>query len=152
MKTRLISVSLIVAIAALLAVAKETKESSGTAPTLKVHPKVFNLITSWVSDSEEPVVTEINLDAVEKNGNEFNDDDLVADGEWTRAKIDNGGFMRYRVLSGKGNQYKIEYQENGGGSLTAAAMIEASIEKRDVRKDGKPVSLRVLRVLGISSK
>ena len=35
---------------------------------LKIHPKVFNMISSWISDSESPVATEINLDAVEKNG------------------------------------------------------------------------------------
>ena len=28
------------------------------------------MINCWISDSESPVVTEINLDAVEKNGNE----------------------------------------------------------------------------------
>jgi hypothetical protein len=33
---------------------------------LKIHPKVFSMINCWISDSESPVVTEINLDAVEK--------------------------------------------------------------------------------------
>src|SRR5882724_5094487 len=42
----------------------------------KIHPKVFRMITCWVSDSESPVVTEINLDAVEKNRNEFNQDGM----------------------------------------------------------------------------
>jgi hypothetical protein len=54
--------------------------------------------------------------------------------------------MRYRLLEGKGNHYKIEYQENGGGTLTTASIIEFSIEKRDIRRDGKPASIRVLRV------
>jgi hypothetical protein len=31
--------------------------------------------------------------------------------------------MRYRVLESKGGHYKIEYQENGGGTLTAASII-----------------------------
>src|SRR2546430_474437 len=52
--------------------------------TLKIHPKVFSMIDCWVSDSESPVVTEINLDAVEKNGNEFNQDRVSQDGEWMR--------------------------------------------------------------------
>src|SRR5947207_62613 len=34
---------------------------------LKIHPKVFSMINCWISDSESPVVTEINLDAVENN-------------------------------------------------------------------------------------
>src|ERR1051325_6226548 len=43
---------------------------------LEIHPKVFNMIDCWVSDSESPVVTEINLNAAEKNGNQFNEDGL----------------------------------------------------------------------------
>ena len=35
---------------------------------LKIHPKVFSMINCWISDSESPVLTEINLDAVEKTG------------------------------------------------------------------------------------
>src|SRR5438067_6153878 len=54
---------------------------------LKIHPKVFNMIDCWVSDSESPVVTEINLDAVEKNGNQFNRDGMSEDGEWLRFSL-----------------------------------------------------------------
>jgi hypothetical protein len=78
---------------------------------LKVHPKVFNMIDCWVSDSESPVATEINLNALEKNGNQFNEDGLKQDGDWLIYSLpDTGGFMRYRVLEAKGNHYKIEYQ------------------------------------------
>src|SRR4030095_15201201 len=87
---------------------------------LKIHPKVFSMINCWISDSESPVVTEINLDAVEKDGNEFNQD-----GQWFQSPgADSNGFMRYRVLESKGNHYKVEYQENGGGTLTTASTIE----------------------------
>lgn len=120
---------------------------------LKIHPKVFNMIDCWVSDSESPVVTEINLDAVGKNGNQFNQDGVSEDGEWLRFSLpDTGGFMRYRVLESKGNHYKIEYQENGGGSLTTASVIEFDIVKRDVRRDGKPISVRALRVTSYNQK
>jgi hypothetical protein len=51
-----------------------------TSP-LRVHPKVFRMINCWTSDAESPAVTEINLDAVEKNGNEFNQDGLKQQGE-----------------------------------------------------------------------
>jgi hypothetical protein len=120
---------------------------------LKIHPKVFNMIDCWVSDSESPVVTEINLDAVEKNGNQFNRDDVSQDGEWLRASLpDTSGFMRYRVLESKGNHYKIEYQENGGGTLTTASVIEFDVVKRDVRREGKPLSVRVVRVTSYNQK
>ena len=128
--------------------------AAGKTSALKIHPKVFNMIDCWISDSESPVVTEINLDAVEKNGNQFNTDDVKPDGEWTRSPTPESkeGFMRYRVLESKGNHYKVEYQENGGGTLTTASIIEFEIEKRNIRRDGKPVTIRVLRVSSYNQK
>jgi hypothetical protein len=120
---------------------------------LKIHPKVFNMIDCWISDSESPVVTEINLNAVEKNGNQFNEDGLKQDGEWlSYSSPDTGGFMRYRVLEGRGNHYKVEYQENGGGTLTTASTIEFDIDKRNIRHNGSPMTVRVLRVSSYTQK
>jgi hypothetical protein len=120
---------------------------------LKIHPKVFSMISCWISDSESPVVTEINLDAVEKNGNEFNEDGLRQQGEWLQCPVpDTTGFMRYRVPESKGNHYKVEFQENGGGTLTTASIIEFEIEKRNIHRDAKPVTIRVLRVLSYNQK
>ena len=120
---------------------------------LKIHPKVFNMIDSWISDSESPVVTEINLNAVEKNGNQFNEDGLKQDGDWLVYSVsDTGGFMRYRVLESKGSHYKIEYQENGGGTLTTASTIEFDVDKRHIRRNGSPMTIRVLRVLSYTQK
>ena len=142
-----------VSVCGILFVAAEDKNGHGAAPAFKVHPKVFNMIDCWISDSESPVVTEINLDAVEKNGNEFLDTGLRQDGEWTQCPLpDTSGFMRYRVLEAKGTHYKVEYQENGGGTLTTASIIEFSVEKRTIRRDDKPATIRVLRVLSYRSK
>jgi hypothetical protein len=128
------------------AAATETSE-------LKIHPKVFNMIDCWVSDSESPVATEINLNAVEKNGNQFNQDGLKQDGDWlVYSSSDTGGFMRYRVLEAKGNRYKVEYQENGGGTLTTASTIEFEIDKRSIRRNGSPMAVRALRVLSYTQK
>jgi len=130
----------------------DAKTASGPPP-LKVHPKIFNMIDCWLSDSESPVVTEFNLDAVESNRNEFDMDDVKPDHEWTRVNTkDDGGYMRYRVLGLKGNTYTIEYQENGGGSLTTDSKIEFVIDKRTIQYDGKPKDMRVLRVLSYKSK
>jgi len=121
--------------------------------SLKIHPKVFNMIERWISDLESPVVTEINLDAAEKNGNQFNEDGLKQDGDWlSYSAPDTGGFMRYRVVESKGNHYKVEYQENGGGTLTSASTIEFDIEKRKIRRDGSPMTIRVLRVSSYNAK
>jgi hypothetical protein len=128
--------------------------TAAPASALKIHPKVFNMIECWISDSTSPVVTEINLDAVEKNGNQFDDGEVKPDGEWTRCPVpeSNGGFMRYRVLESKGNHCKIEYQENGGGTLTTAAIIEFSIDEREIQRDGMAAKIRVLRVLSYQQK
>jgi hypothetical protein len=127
--------------------------TQSSAPTLKIHPKVFSMIDCWISDSESPVVTEINLDAVEKNGNQFNSEHVKPDGEWLRCPVpDTNGFMRYRVLESKGNHYKVEYQENGGGTLTTESIIECEIEKRNIRRDGKSMTIRVLRVSSYNQK
>jgi hypothetical protein len=75
--------------------------AAGTS-SLKIHPKVFNMIDCWISDSESPVVTEINLDAVERDANQFNGDGLKRDGDWLSYAIpDSGRFMRYRVVESK---------------------------------------------------
>ena len=65
---------------------------------------------------------------------------------------DTNGFMRYRVIESKGNHYKIEYQENGGGTLTTASIIEFDSEKRTIQRDGKPAPIRVLRVSSYNAK
>jgi len=129
-------------------------KETGGAPELKLHPKIFNLIQCWISDVESPVVTEINLDAVDKNGNEFNDDGLKVDGQWTKCPNPDSkeGFMWVRVLESKGNHYKVEYQENGGGTLTTASIIEFDIQKRNIQRDGKPMSIRVLHVTSYADK
>ncbi len=120
---------------------------------LKIHPKVFNMIECWISDSQSPVVTEINLDAVEANGNQFNQEGLKQEGDWLSYPTpDTGGFMRYRVLDAKGSHYKVEYQENGGGTLTTASTIEFDMDKRNIHRNGSPASIHVLRVTSYIQK
>src|SRR5262245_54097508 len=51
-----------------------TTSAAGQTSKFKIHPKVFSMINCWISDSESPVATEINLDAVEKHGKEMNQD------------------------------------------------------------------------------
>jgi len=132
---------------------KPATPAAAQTSALKIHPKVFSMINCWISDPESPVVTEINLDAVEKNGNEFNENGLKQDGEWLQSPApDSNGFMRYRVLESKGNHYKVAYQENGGGTLTTALIIEFDIEKRNIQRDNKPVTIRVLRVSSYNQK
>ena len=129
------------------------KKGASAELEFQIHPKVFSYVEGWLSDGESPVVTEINLDAVKLSTNQFQTDEIKEQDGWIRAKgEEDGSFRRYRVIEHKGNHYKIEYQDNGGGSLTTSATIEYSIEKREVRVDGKPKTIRVLRVTAYASK
>jgi len=129
------------------------KKGAATAPELKIHPKVFTYIEGWLSDGESPIATEINLDAVEASKNQFQPDEVQREDGWIRAKGRDGqGFIRYRVTERKRDHYKVEFQDNGGGTLTTASTIEFTVEKREVRVDGKAKTIRVLRVLSYADK
>lgn len=115
---------------------------------LVIHPTVFSLVECWLSDTTQPVVTEINLDAVQRNGNQFFGQ-IVRDGDWVSVTVDERGLHRYRVLSRDGDSYRIEFQHNGGGTLTTRAEIGFSLVTRAVVVDGKSTELRLLRVHSI---
>jgi len=152
MKLKSFPLILIILAATALCLQASDKNTPLPQPDPKIHPKVFSYIEGWLSDGETPVVTEINLDAVEVSANQFSADDVKKEDEWTRSPNGDGGFLRYRFTEHRGNHYKVVYQNNGGGSLTTAATIEFSVEKRDVKVDGKAKTIRVLKVLSYASK
>ena len=144
---------LLVAVAVGGLVASSAGEKKGEAPPPRIHPLVFSMVQGWLSDGESPVVSEINLDAVAVSHNQFDPEAVKQEDEWTRCPGPDGkGFLRYRMLEAKAPRYKVEYQENGGGSLTTSAHIEYTIDKREIRRDGKSVIIRVLRVLSYHGK
>lgn len=143
---------LILTFVAAVSLQASDKKASPQQADPKIHPKVFSYIEGWLSDGESPVVTEINLDAVDASGNQFPGDDVKKEDEWVRSPNGDGGFMRYRFTEHRGNHYKVVFQNNGGGSLTTAATIEFSVEKRDVKVDGKAKTVRVLKVLSYANK
>jgi hypothetical protein len=152
MKAKLRILMIVVAMGWPVLHAKDRNEAA-PGPELRVHPKLFSFVEGWLSDGESPIATEINLDAVGVSRNQFNADEVKLEEGWYRCPGRDGmGFLRYRVLESKGHHYKVEYQENGGGSLTTACIIECAVEKRDIRVDGKPVTIRVLHVLSFTNK
>ena len=111
-----------------------------------IHPKVFSMVECWLSDREEPVVTEINLDAVHQNGNQFYGK-VVSDGQWTRVDTDDGrGYMRYSFLRKQGGSYFVEFQSNGGGSLTTSTTIGFTLSHRNVNVDKKRKRIQIMRI------
>ncbi len=114
------------------------------------HPIVFNMIESWLSDVESPVVTEVNLDAVRRNRNQFDHDAVKHEGEWIVYRVSERGFMRYRVIEQKDKYYKVEYQDNGGGTLTTNSHIGFTLERRQILVQGRPKQVETLRVISYS--
>lgn len=125
-----------------------TGSASGAArlePTL--HPIVFSMVESWISDVESPVVTEVNLDAVRRNRNQFDQDEVKQEDGWVIYRLPEGGFKRYRVIEHKETYYKVEYQENGGGTLTTSSRIGFAIDRREILVDGRSRIINILRVI-----
>lgn len=114
------------------------------------HPMVFSMVESWISDAASPVVAEINLDAVQRNRNQFDHDAVRQEGPWVVYPVPKGGFKRYRVMEHKGNNYKVEFQDNGGGTLTTSSQIGFTLGQREILVDGKPKAINTLRVVSFS--
>lgn len=119
----------------------------------RIHPKVFDLVTSWDSDTEQPVVTEINLDAVMKNRNQFDFSLVRKNGDWTECTGDDGrGFRRFKIIKSDGKASLIEFQRNADGTLTTASFIEFVVDTKRFQVDGKTRRVQVLRVISIEAR
>ena len=136
-------IAMLVLMCALVGCATPQGESQAL-PT--IHPKVFSMVECWLSDREDPVVTEINLNAVRQNGNQF-PGKVFSDGEWTRVDSEDGrGWMCYRLLSRQGDSYTVEFQSNGGGTLTTSTTIRFTLSDRAVSVDGKRKRIQTMRI------
>ena len=119
----------------------------------RIHPKLFEMVIAWDSDTEQPVVTEINLDAVAKNRNQFDFSKVKKNGDWIECAGDDGcGFIRFKTLNSDKKRLLIEFQRNAGGTLTIGVLIEFVVETRDVLKAGKTHPIQVLRVISFEAK
>ncbi|MDF7802107.1 hypothetical protein P4C99_21730 [Pontiellaceae bacterium B1224] len=109
------------------------------------------MVEPWISDTCYPVVTEINLDAVRQNNNQFYTS-VSKKENWITTCTDNElGFLRYKVLTQDSNSYTIEFQSNEGGSLTTSSIISFRIIQRSLKIDGKEKQIEVLQVTKIKA-
>lgn len=131
----------------------DSSEKEASIDLGHIHPKVFEMVTSWDSDTEQPVVTEVNLDAVAKNRNQFDFSKVKKNGEWIECVGDDGhGFSRFKTIRSDRKRLVIEFQRNGGGTLTTVTLIDFVLEARPILKSGKAHSIQVLRVMSIERK
>lgn len=113
-----------------------------------LHPRAFELVTCWMSDTVQPVVTEVSLDALAGNDDQFLGP-VTRDGEWVQAPGAEGeGFLRYRVIGlDPDRTTTVEFQSNAGGTLTTSARIGYRLLERTIQQDGETRILRVLRIV-----
>jgi hypothetical protein len=140
-----------ICVSASFAVNNSEKDTSTVVE--RFHPKLFELVTSWDSDTDQPVVTEINLDAVVKNRNQFDFTKVKKNGDWIECPGDDGcGFRRFKIIKADQKQFLIEFQRNAGGTLTTPSLIEFVIDTRHLLKAGKSHPVQVLRIMSIEAR
>ena len=116
------------------------------------HPKMFTLMQNWISDTESPVVTEINLDAINKNRNEYDFKAIKHNDEWYRYDDNKKHtYYRYKIISKNGDTYKILFQDGGTGSFVSTSEIKFEIIYRSIIVDREKKNIRILRVAAIKS-
>lgn len=112
-----------------------------------IHPKVFQMVFSWLSDTASPVVTEVNLDAVGIDRNQFDFDAVTNEDGWVTFRgREPEEYLRYRVLGRNGNTYEAQFQDNGGGTYTSDTRIVFTLTRRAIVSDGERKEALVLRV------
>lgn len=116
----------------------------------EIHPKIFQMVQCWISDTSSPVITEVNLDAVRANRNQFDYKSVKSEDGWITFQ-DGKEMLRFKVIASSGDSYTITYQENGGGSLTTEQVIKFRICPRKIEVDGVEREITVLHVLAIKS-
>ena len=115
-----------------------------------IHPKVFAMATGWLSDIAQPVVTEVNLDAMAVNRNQFDPDAVTVSGEWvTYADEATSGFLRYKTLQPDGDTLRVLLQSNEGGTLTVSSTIGFRILRRSIVTDEGRKEVSVLSIESI---
>ena len=112
-----------------------------------LHPKIFEMFECWTSDTQYPVVLEINLDAVEADSNQFDFQSISRDGDWFVYKKADSGFLRYKALKRDGRVYTFLYQSNGCGSLTLNYEVTCKIDCRTLSVDGRESDVKTLKVI-----
>lgn len=135
--------------ATLLCLAASVHAAEWTADD--VHPKVFQMVQSWISDRQAPVVTEVHLEAMRANRNQFDFAAVRRDGPWIVYR-DGNEMLRFRVTGHAGRSWTVVYQENDGGSFTSQSVIRFNLLARPLQVDGQPLEASILRVLGIDTR
>ena len=96
-----------------------------------IHPKAFAMVTCWLSDTEQPVVTEISLDAVRINRNQFYGLVTSSEDGWVRySDEESGGFLVHPVNGEvppvKGRPWKLPHYANRGKTSSSGGELASA--------------------------
>ena len=115
----------------LLALGLQAVESKPAKP---IHPLAFKSVICWLSDSVEPVVTGFSIDAIEKNGNQFDYSQVTTDGNKVKYTPKNSKEMMGYTIESKGNLKVIKFWYSSGGTLVSQYTILGEIKKKTIGK------------------
>ena len=102
------------------------------------------MVLSWVSDKEQPVVTQVNLDAMRGNNDQFDYSAVEQDGKRVRYSQNDETISYWLEDSGDG---KIRAHVVQGGSGSLSMQIDFQILKERVKIDGLIKEIEVLDVV-----
>ena len=114
-----------------------------------IHPKAFSMVSAWLSDSEQPVVTQFSLDAILQNRNEYDYTKVAGNGDWV-VFTDEEQRIAYRLKQLARDLQQAHLFAHEGGTLTTYTIITFRIIPKTITRDGQPVTLRVVDVTGIA--
>jgi hypothetical protein len=116
-----------------------------------IHPLALKQIKCWLSDTEEPVVTQFSITAVNINRNQFDYSNVTVKNnvvEWT----DGAKICSYTMIAMENGIKRFVLLYNGGGSLTERDIIDGKIIDKVVNVNGDKKTIEVLDVVAINPK
>lgn len=112
-----------------------------------IHPLAFYDVLCWLSDTEEPYVTEFSISAVKTNRNKFPYDEVEIHGNiYKHSSEKNKMSIWYTKTENKGT-IEVTLYVNGGGSLTTKHIITGKILSRTISNK----TIEVFKVIGFKS-
>ncbi len=115
-----------------------------------VHPKAFENIEAWISDTESPLFVSFNVDAVRKNRNQFDYSHVTVAGDVVTFTEKNG-YLAYRIVSNTEDALHIIFYNNGGGTLTTATDMTFAKVSKAMLVHGKSQTIKLLELIELGS-
>ncbi len=134
----------------LIFIVSACQNSYGADVEAVIHPKAFENIESWISDTESPLYLSFNVDAVRKNRNQFDYSQVTVTGNLVNFTRENG-YLAYKIVSNTDHTLQIIFYNNGGGTLTTATDMTFAKVTKSILVHGQSQTIKLLELIELSS-